>query len=148
MDYSYANEDKAQRRRVFIVTTAIAAIVLGIAAWAIIAIISSAETNTLNKDSQEIANVDDSNSTNHQENVVIDKAPENTPPETEGVNSDDKTEAEPPKPVQSTPEVQIAAQTEVPETGPEEILPLALVAGVGAMYVSSKKLAKRELIAE
>lgn len=148
MDYSYANEDKTQRRRVFIVTTAIAAIVLGIAVWAIIAIVSSAETNNLsNKDNNTIANVDDNNNSNHQEDTVLEKPSESTPPETEGVNNDNKTETE--KPAESTvPTIShAAAQTEVPETGPEELLPLALVAGLSAMYVSSKKLAGREITA-
>ncbi len=37
----------------------------------------------------------------------------------------------------------IAAQDTVPATGPEELLPLALVAGLAATYFASRKFAKR-----
>ena len=120
-------EDKEQRVRTIIITTAIAVIVLGIAAWAIIAIVGSRSSAEV-ADEPAVA-VDDATS---REKTVE----EQPAPVTEGVT---KTTA-PAKP-------QVTTQTTVPETGPEEILPLAMVLGLATAYVASKHLAKAKNIA-
>lgn len=126
MEYEYDGaEDKQQRQRVIIITTAIAVIVLGIAAWAIIAIVGSRTPEVAESNTGLVATED---ATSREKTVE-----EQPAPVTEGVS---KTTA----PVKT----QTAATTTsnaVPETGPEELLPLALVAGAGAVYLSSRKLA-------
>ena len=127
MEYEYDDaEIKKQRVRTIAFTTAIAVIVLGIAIWAIIAIVGSRNTTEI-ADTTETAKVE--------------------------TTSKEKTVEEQPAPVTETTVVKTTepvkkttapAKEAVPETGPEELLPLALVAGAAAAYVSSKKLAVRE----
>lgn len=124
----YTNEDKEQRRRVIIVATTIAVIILGIAVWSIIAIVGGSKKNTTADQPTTVA-VDDKNGKSTQINT---KPSESSAPASEGVS---KTTA-PAKTTTST--------GEVPETGPEEILPLALVLGGATAFVSSKKLATRK----
>ena len=122
----YTNEDKEQRRRVIIVATTIAIIILGIAVWSIIAIVGGSKKTT-DQPAQVAAQEDSGKSTQ-----IATKPAESEAPKTEGVS---KT-----APATTTK----PATNEVPETGPEEILPLALVLGGAAAFVSSKKLALRE----
>ena len=135
MEYEYNNaEDKQQRMRTIIITTAIAVIVLGIAAWAIIDIVGSRAETEANDSTTQVA-LDDATSR--------EKAAEEQPaPVTEGVS---KTTEEPAKPAatQNTAKPQSA----VPETGPEELLPLALVCGLATAFVASKRLARAKNIA-
>ena len=128
MEYEYDDaEIKKQRIRTIAFTTAIAVIVLGIAIWAIIAIVGS-RSNTEIADTTETVVIDDTSR---------EKTTEEQPaPVTEGVVKTTETA----KKTTTTASVKEA----VPETGPEELLPLALVAGAAAAYVSSKKLAVRE----
>ncbi|MBQ3309560.1 hypothetical protein IJG78_02690 [Candidatus Saccharibacteria bacterium] len=124
MDYnSYDGaEDKQQRTRIIIITTAIAIIVLGIAAWAIIAIVGSRAPEVA--ETTPTVAVDDATSR--------EKTKEEQPaPVTEGVTKTTAPAA-----------TNTKAQETVPETGPEELLPGALVAGLGTTYVASRKLAK------
>lgn len=146
MDFSpYSTEDKQQKVRIIIATAAIAVIVLGIATWAIIAIVGGKENKVADDQTPAVA-VDDNAASN-----ANNKQPE-TAPETEGVNTEvEKTEEPTITVVHSTGDdapaslpTPVTAQETVPTTGPEEILPLALVAGMAATYVSSKKLAKSE----
>lgn len=126
MEYEYDDaEIKKQRVRTIAFTTAIAVIVLGIAIWAIIAIVGSRNT----------AEVADTTETAKVEATSKEKTVEEQPaPVTETVV----------KPAEPAKKPAAPAKETVPETGPEELLPLALVAGAAATYVSSKKLAVRE----
>lgn len=129
MDFNpYTTEDKEQKVRIIIATVAIAVIVLGIASWAIIAIVGSKNGN------QEAIALDDSS--------VSDEAPEANTPKTEGVT----VTTQPTTPVvkNTTTQTTSMQKDNVPETGPEEILPFALVIGLATAYISSKKLAKNE----
>ncbi len=131
MDFNpYSTEDNQQKVRIIIATVAIAVIILGIAAWAIIAIVGS-RNNVAVEQTEEVA-VDDNTSS-----TIKESAPESNVPTTEGVK---KTTS-----AQSTT-ISMPAQTTgtVPETGPEELLPLALVAGSAVTFVASSKLTKRE----
>lgn len=123
MEYEYDDaEIKKQRVRTIAFTTAIAVIVLGIAIWAIIAIVGSRNT----------AEVADTTETTKVEATSKEKTVEEQPaPVTETVA----------KPAEPAKKPATPAKEAVPETGPEELLPLALVAGAAAAYVSSKKLA-------
>lgn len=143
MDFNpYATEDKQQKVRIIIATAAIAVIVLGIATWAIIAIVGSKD-NTATTDQNTTVAVDDNTNANNTA-----KEPE-TAPETEGV----ATETEPEVTVvhstgedtsASLPTPVITQESSVPTTGPEEILPFALIAGLLTTYLGSRKLAKAE----
>ena len=127
----YTNEDKEQRRRVIIVATTIAVIILGIAVWSIIAIVGGAKKNTTADQPVTVATEN-----NNGKSTQIDTKPtESTAPASEGVSTSSTTA--PAQPV-------VVSQGAVPETGPEEILPLALVLGGITTYVSSKKLATRK----
>ena len=126
----YTNEDKEQRRRVIIVATTIAVIILGIAVWSIIAIVGGSKKNSSTDQNTQVA-VDEGQGKSSQ---VSAEPVEPDAPAIEGVS----TSAPAPAPAV------VATQNEVPETGPEEILPFALVLGCITAYVSSKKLATRE----
>lgn len=141
----YSTEDKEQRRRVIIVATTIAIIILGIAVWSIIAIVGGAKKNT-----DQVASTDNQAKTTE----VATKPTEEEAPKTEGVstsntssttssnaNSANSTSS---TTTSNTAKPATTTSGAVPETGPEEILPLALVLGCAAAYVSSKKLAFRE----
>lgn len=131
MDYSaYNTDDKQQRIRVVLIATAIAVIVLGIASWAIIAIVGSRNQAAVQE--TETVAVDDT--------VKTEEPTPTAAPVTEGVS---KTTA----PAKQTTTTQTQVQNAVPETGPEELLPLALVAGLGTAFVASRKLAKNSVIA-
>ncbi|MBQ3352318.1 hypothetical protein IJG91_01480 [Candidatus Saccharibacteria bacterium] len=130
MEYEYDDaEIKKQRIRTIAFTTAIAVIVLGIAIWAIIAIVGSRNNTEIADTTEMVATVD---ATSKEKTVE-----EQPAPVTEGV-------VKATEPAKKSNTVAAPAKEAVPETGPEELLPLALVAGAAAAYVSSKKLAVRE----
>lgn len=127
MEYEYDDaEIKKQRVRTIAFTTAIAVIVLGIAIWAIIAIVGSRNETEIADTSAPVVAQDATSKEQTKD--------EQPAPVTEGVV---KTT----EPVKKTT---TPAKEAVPETGPEELLPLALVAGAAAAYVSSRKFALRE----
>ncbi len=140
----YSNEDKEQRRRVIIVATTIAIIILGIAVWAIIAIVGGSKKNT------EVAQNSDNQAKTSE---VATKPTEAEAPKTEGVstsnsNNSNTSASSNTASTSTTTNTSTTRPTttssEVPETGPEEILPFALVLGFLAAYLSSKKLSKKE----
>lgn len=130
----YINEDKEQRRRVIIVATTIAIIILGIAVWSIIAIVGGSKKNT-----EQVAQVATTSETSSKETQAVSKTTETEAPASEGVS----TVVENAQPVVKNTATSVATDA-VPETGPEELLPLALVLGGITAFVSSKKLATRE----
>ena len=138
----YESEEKSQRRRVIIIATLITLIVLGVAVWAIVTIISANSQIGASNTDAEVA-VDD-RSLNSAE-----------APKTEGVtaeaatssSADSTTDSAKDSSAKDTTKADSTAVTSVPETGPEDLLPLALIAGSGAAFVTSKKLAKNEIIA-
>ena len=131
----YTTDDKEQRRRIIIVATTIAVIILGIAVWSIIAIVGGSKKNTTADQPAQVANVDDGKGKSTEISTV---PADSNAPTSEGVSKTAQTN----KP--STTTATTTAQSAVPETGPEEILPLALVLGGLTAYVSSKKLTARE----
>lgn len=145
MDTSYyESEDKKQRRTVVAIIALIAIVALSITVWAIISIVSSSDTTKI-AESPEIA-VDD---------------PASEAPKTEGVTTaseaEEGTETPASNDIDSTEKTNISAGqsdssslatvSSVPETGPEDFLPLALLAGSGAAFVSSKRLTKDRTLA-
>ena len=134
----YESEEKSQRRRVIIIATLITLIVLGVAVWAIVTIISANSQIGASNTDTEVA-VDD-RSLNSAE-----------APKTEGVTSETaaglSADSAKDSSAKDTTKADSTTATSVPETGPEDLLPLALIAGSGAAFVTSKKLAKNEIIA-
>lgn len=169
----YESEDKTQRRRVIIVTSIIAIVVLCIAAWAIVAIVGSSDkniepntnktevatddgaaaaaataatekTNTENKGTEKTdAEKTDAEKT-ETEAVVANKETDNK--ETANKEAANK-ETDTPQATSAEKNAEVSyftrAADEVPETGPEELLPLALVVGAIVTFIGSRKLAKR-----
>ncbi len=128
MEYNYAAEDKVQRIRAIIITVAFSVIVLGIAAWAIIAIVSS-------RNGGETAKVEEEAPVAVVEEAKVEEKVETQPtPETKPV-----------EPVKvETKRATVKTQETVPETGPEELLPLAMILGTGTAFAFSRKMAKAE----
>ncbi|MBQ9403090.1 hypothetical protein IJU22_00760 [Candidatus Saccharibacteria bacterium] len=133
----YVNDDKEQRRRIIIVATTIAVIILGIAVWSIIAIVGGSKKNATTDQPAQVANVDDGKGKSTEISTV---PAESNAPATEGVSKTTQNNST----TANKPSTTATAQGAVPETGPEEILPFALVLGGLTAYVSSKKLATRE----
>ncbi len=138
MDFNpYAKEDKQQKIRIIIATAAIAVIVLGIATWAIIAIVGSKDNIALNQDTT-IA-IDDG--------IANEKEPEDAP-KTEGVIKETEPIIEKGQETEksvSLPTPVVTQEASVPETGPEEVLPVALIAGLMIAYLGSRKLAEARI---
>ena len=162
----YETEDKTQRRRVIIVTSIIAIVVLCIAAWAIVAIVGSSDKNIeANNGKTEVA-TDDGAAV--AEKATAEKTEANTEAntevstevnteakvektETEAVvankETDNKETANKEADTEKNTEVSYFTRTaeEVPETGPEELLPLALVVGAVVTFIGSRQLAERRV---
>lgn len=165
----YETEDKTQRRRVIIVTSIIAIVVLCIAAWAIVAIVGSSDKNIeSNTNKTEVATDDGAAAAEKAtaEKTTAEKTEAKTEANTEvntEVSTEESTEVSTEAKVEKTEtEVAVAnkeAETEkntevsyftrtaeeVPETGPEELLPLALVIGAIVTFIGSCKLAERRV---
>ena len=154
----YETEDKTQRRRVIIVTSIIAIVVLCIAAWAIVAIVGSSDKNIdANNTKTEVATDDGAAKAEVVEETPLEKTAEKAEATTEKAEATtEKVEAPVEKngteavvanndtKVEKNTEVSYFTRTaeEVPETGPEELLPLALVVGAVITFIGSRKLAE------
>ena len=139
MEYNYAAEDKTQRIRAIIITIAFSVIVLGIAAWAIIAIVGSRNGGETAKVEEEtpVAVVEEKT----EEKTEVQPAPEVKP--AEPAKTETKTETKAETKVE-TKKATVKSKETVPETGPEELLPLAMVLGTGTAFAFSRKMAKAE----
>lgn len=138
MDTSYYEyEEKSQRRRVVAITAIIAVVVLIITSWAIVQIISNASTET----SEEVVAVDDGAKIPATEGVTSEGADAQNETEADLIATEQNDVVE--NETQSV--AALSSVSSVPETGAEELLPLALVAGSGAAFIASRKLAKSEV---
>ena len=99
-----------------------AIVVLGIAVWAIVAMVSGKNKN---------------NNTAKVETTAVQEQQPEKKQETEKKPSSVTTTV---TPTQPAPVVQ--EQEDIPSTGPEEFLPIALTAGTFATYLGSRKFAK------
>ena len=134
--------NKTQNLRFIIVTALVGLVILGIAVWAITFVVNSgkksntassaeAETTSVSVNTTPITSdgsaMPDAISSGSTEDHTDTLSTEPVAPETEGVVTT----------VPVSPKV--AEVSSVPETGPEEILPLALVAGTSVAYLMSKR---------
>lgn len=144
---------KAQNIRVLIITVITALLVLGITAWGIIYAIGSDNSDeSANTDTETVEIATDGKTEEKTET----KTEEKTEVKTEDKAKDeaaDKTEEKTENVVEITNLDEDAATNEstapktdnIPKTGPEDILPLALVLGLLTAYIGSTKLAKAEV---
>ena len=119
----YGHQNNAQKIRFIIITSIVAIVVLGIAVWAIVAMVSGK-----NK----------SNSTAKVETVSVTEQTEKK--EEKKTSSTTSSNGSATTPVQTTPVE--TKKDDIPSTGPEEILPFALVLGSLTTYFGSLKLTK------
>ena len=129
MNQNYGNS-KSQNLRFIIVTVLVGLVILGIAVWAITFVISNFSkkpTVSLDESESTTSSVSATSDTSAMPSPTADpsETPASTTPTTENTV------------VTTPPAVTVSS---VPETGPEDILPFALVAGTSVAYVTSKKV--------
>lgn len=124
----YGHQNNSQKIRFIIITSIVAIVVLGIAVWAIVAMVSGKNKNNTTAKVDTVAVADQTDKKQQED----EKKSSNVTSTTEGVTTT--------IPAQTTPaETQ---KDDMPSTGPEEILPFALVLGSLTTYLCSLKLAK------
>ena len=129
MDYYQDDGERARKIKIIAVATAAAVAVLAIGAWIIVAAISS--TNT----AQDEGNVA------VEETTISEEKPE----ENKNTDKDSgKTTAKVPENKTTAPVVTEVdtKKTDLPTTGPADMLPFALLAGVMVAFMTSRSLAK------
>ena len=119
----YGQQNNSQKIRFIIVTSIVAIVVLGIAVWAIVAMVSGKNKNTTAK--VDTVAIEDQTDKKQQE---TEKKSSSITSTTEGVTK--------------TVPAQTTVKEDLPSTGPEEFLPIALVLGFFTTYLGSRKLAK------
>ncbi|MBQ9029494.1 hypothetical protein IJ114_01850 [Candidatus Saccharibacteria bacterium] len=120
----YGQQNNSQKIRFIIVTSIVAIVVLGIAVWAIVAMVSGKNKN---------------NTTAKVDTVAIEDQTDKKQQETEKKSSSITSTTEG---VTKTVPAQTTVKEDLPSTGPEEFLPIALVLGFFTTYLGSRKLAK------
>ena len=138
MNQSYGN-NKSQNLRFIIVTALVGLVILGIAIWAITFVIG-------NFDKKQVGTADTNTASSTSVSVTSDPSamPSATadPSETPTSTAEPTTPTVESAPITTPPAVTVApTPATVPQTGPEEILPLALVLGAGVAYVASRRMA-------
>lgn len=133
--YYQSEADKKNRRRLLIV---------GIATFALILILIISIIAVASKKNK--SNTDKIGSKTSTETIVEPGTEEGTSEKTESLSTETKKE-EPVAVIETNPTVSTTTTTtsvsNMPSTGPEEVLPLAFVLGMGAMYASSAIIAKK-----
>ena len=129
--YYQTDVEKKERRRIIMISIAAAALILILLiAIIVVAAHKSSKNNDISK--QTYSAFEKKEDTNIEK-----KKEEKTEVE---VKTEEKTED---KPVISTETTTSTANSDMPNTGPEEVLPLALVLGLGTTYAASAVMAKR-----
>ena len=123
----YGQQNNNQKIRFIIITSIVAIVVLGIAVWAIVAMVSGKNKNNTTK--VDTVSVQDQTDKKQQE---TEKKSSDVTSTTEGVS----------KTVTPTPAPAKTEDKDIPSTGPEVFLPLAMTAGTAVAYLGSRKFAK------
>ena len=123
----YGHQNNNQKIRFIIITSIVAIVVLGIAVWAIVAMVSGKNKNNTTK----VDTVAAQDQTDKKQQETEKKSSDVTST-TDGVT----------KTFNPTPTPAPAQKEDIPSTGPEEFLPVAFTAGTLVAYLSSRKLAK------
>lgn len=127
-------EKKKQKVRFIAVTAVVAAVVLGLSVWGVVALVSN--RNRVNVATTETpAPVVTTTSSKNEDEKKIEEG--DITHKTDGV----KEVVEPAKP--ETVAVETKAE-DIPQTGPEEVLPFAMMLGTVVAFAGSTKVAKRE----
>lgn len=114
----YGHQTNNQKIRFIIITSIVALVVLGIAVWAIVAMVSGKNKNNTTAKVETATVTEQTDKKQETEKKTSSVTPTVTPAQ--------------PAPV---------VQEDIPSTGPEEFLPIALTAGIFAAYLASRKLA-------
>ncbi|MBR0480459.1 hypothetical protein IJJ46_01380 [Candidatus Saccharibacteria bacterium] len=136
MNQNYGNS-KTQNLRFIIVTVLVGLVILGIAVWAITFVIG-------NFSKKPAVSVDEDKTTTSSVSASSDSSAMPSP--VANPSDDTPTSTTTPSTTPSTTENAVVTTppavtvSSVPETGPEDILPFALVAGTSVAYVTSKKV--------
>ena len=129
----YGQQNNSQKVRFIIITAIVAVVILGIAVWAIVAMVSGKNKSTTANTSAETSSVAQTDQTDKTDKDSEKKSSDITAT-TEGVvktvpaTTENKTDS--------------SAEKDIPTTGPEEILPAALVLGSLTTFLGSLKLVK------
>lgn len=146
--YGETQSTKAQSIRFILTTVLSAVVILGIAVWGIIYAVSGkkdTQTDATKEGTTEIVSEENANSeTSNEETVPVsgehsgDDVVEVTNLKEEAVaTTETATETK-----TETPAATTTAEKDIPKTGPEGILPVALLAGALVAFAGSAKLAK------
>ena len=127
---------KSQNLRFIIVTVLVGLVILGIAIWAITFVVSNSKKNVSsgnNTTTSITADTSSDNTTTTPSTVATEDQSGSTTSTTSTTDTvvTDASVVTPPPAVTPT--------STVPETGPEEVLPFALIAGTSIAYVLSKR---------
>ena len=151
------SSQKSQNIKFIIVTVLVALVILGIVVWAILFFVNgrnkkplAAQTNQTTTTSQTENAAQTENTGENTSDVVAVTEIGDATSTTDGVNASEPAQAtsdtKAPSEVQDNSTASTISNHEddnMPKTGPEDILPLALIAGAAAAYLSSRTLAKR-----
>lgn len=148
--YGEAESVKAQNIRFVITTALVALVVLGIAVWGIIYAVGGGNRGSDKKPAEETtAQVEQKEEPKTEEKTTVEAASgENTGSnvvEVTDLKEEKSAKAETEKTSETTATTAAASTTtdkNIPKTGPEGILPVALLAGAIVTFVGSVKLAK------
>ena len=129
-----AQNSKAQNIKFIVTTALVALVILGIAVWAIIFMVGQRDKVVGTADEETGVTT-----------AIADQANQEVVEVTE-LNNSSSTEAA----ADNTPETNAAASvtltsvdsSNIPKTGPEDLLPVAMLAGTAVAYLGSRKLAR------
>ena len=128
-----AQNTKTQNIKFIITTTLVALVILGIAVWSIVFIVGQQEKTNLETSSAEEPTTTSVTDQISQEIVEVTE-----------LTSEPKAAEQTPETVAAA-SVNAAEDSSIPKTGPEDILPLALLTGTVISYLGSKSLAKKDV---
>ena len=125
----YGQQSNSQKIRFIVITAIVAVVILGIAVWAIVAMVSGRNRNVSNTEDTTVATKDDTD-TNVGRNKTEEKSSDIT------TSTDGVIAVVPAHPTTTT-------EDDLPSTGPEDVLPLALTLGSLTACVGSALLLKK-----
>ncbi|MBQ3306491.1 hypothetical protein IJH02_03630 [Candidatus Saccharibacteria bacterium] len=131
---------KAQSIRFILTTVLVAVVILGIAVWGIIYAVSGekkveAAPEEIVAQTEQTAQTDQTDQTDQTSDVI----------EVTNLNEESATSAATTETAAATTATAATtAQNNIPKTGPESVLPVALLAGAFVTFIGSLKLAKNK----
>lgn len=130
-----AQNSKAQNIKFIVTTALVALVILGIAVWAIIFMVGQRDkiVGTASDENGVAATIADQA---NQEVVEVTELNRNSDTETTAGSAPETTAA-------ASISLASANSGTIPKTGPEDFLPVAMLAGTAVAYLGSRKLARK-----